>query len=190
MKKIIPIKKDSVPHPNNCLSTRGPIKKISHNVTTSSTTLSSKTNIHQIGSMQNKPNNINNYNIIYDQEFISYINKLSEIISTLHKTNNTNFTTMKNILENQNNTMKNNQNLYINTNSNNKQNKNNKIEKDNNNYFENLTTINNSFNHIESAFNNFYSNAIVLFKKMKTYKETAEKKKASLNSDNNNNIHK
>ena len=182
MKKNIQARKDANPPPNNCISTRTQNKKITHNMTTSSTTLSSKANPHQIAHKQIKSNNTNiqkNNNIINDHEFISYINKLSDIIKTLHKANNTNFTTMKNILENSSNNMKNNAN-------NSKQNKNNnKFEKDNNHYYENLNTINNSFNHIESAFNNFYTNAIVLFKKMKTYKETVESKKALINLDDN-----
>ena len=164
MKKSIPTKKDSIQAPNKSMTSRAQNKKITYNMTETSKNLSSKNNIHQNGPKKTKSNNIkninnNNNNIIYDKEFISYINKLSEIIKTLQKSNATNFTTMKNILENQNNNIKSNKNT--NTNINNNQNKN--TEKENNNYYENLNTINNSFNHIESAFNNFYTNAIVLF---------------------------
>jgi hypothetical protein len=69
MKKNIQARKDSNPPPNNCISTRTQNKKIAHNMTTSSTTLSSKANPHQIAHKQIKSNNTNiqkNNNIIND----------------------------------------------------------------------------------------------------------------------------
>ena len=183
MRKNTTKKKEAIPIPNSCKSTRGVNKKISHNMNISSRAFPPKNNNPQINSKQNIINNFpNNKNIVCDQEFISYINKLSDIIKDLHKENNTNFSSIKNILEKSNNNIKNNSN-------NNNQNKNNKIEKknNNNNFDDNLNSINNSFNNIESNFNNFYNNAIILFKKMKAYKETAENKNALLNINNNNN---
>lgn len=174
MKKNVTTKKDIIQLPNNCISTRGQNKKINHNITSSSTALLTHSNINNnlLSSKQNKANNFtNNNNLIYDKEFISYINKLSDIIKTLHKTNNANFSIMKNILEKSNN--------------NNVKNNNNKQNKNNNNNDNNLNSINSSFNNIESDFNNFYNNAIVLFQKMKSYKETAENKRELLNLNNN-----
>ena len=193
MKKNIANKKENALSQNNSITTRATNKKITHNLSTTSNALSSKYNSTQIPQKQNNVNNAtNNNNIIYDQEFISYINKLSDIIKTLHKSNNANFSAMKNILENTNKI--NSKNNLTNNTNNSKQSKNNNKEKDNNssnntniNYEENLNSINNSFNHIESAFHNFYINAVSLFKKMKAYKETAEIKKVLKNNNINNN---
>ena len=182
MRKNNTKKKDIISGNINCKSTRGLNKKRPNNTGISSKGVPSKINSSQINSKQNFINNISfNKNIVYDQDFISYINKLSDIIKDLYKSNNSNFSSIKTILEKSNNNNKNNIN-------NNNLNKNNKMEKKNTfNYDDNINSINSSINNIESTFNTFYNNAIVLFQKMKMFKETAETKKALLNRNNNKN---
>ena len=103
-------------------------------------------------------------NPLYDDEFISYINQLCDIIKVLNNSNMSNFSLVKHLLANYNK----------NENDQNKKQK----EKENENI--NIKSLNNSFNHIETAFNSFYSNAKVLFRKMKKYKnENCDQKKIS-----------
>ena len=93
---------------NNSMSTRGLNKKIVNNIIDSSYTLDSKNNNNtQILSKSNNVYNSTKNNVIFDQEFISYINNLSDIINTFQKSNNINILKIKNILENSNNDIKN-----------------------------------------------------------------------------------
>ena len=187
MKKNVTNKKEIVPTQNNSLTTRVQNKKMAHNMINSSI-FPSKHDNYQKSSKQNLNKGINENNIIYDQEFISYINNLSDIIKVLYKSNHANFSVMKNLLENNN--LKADQNEIKldedkNTIKTTSENNNDKINIQNNNdYANNINSINTSFNNIESSFNSFYSNAIVLFKKMKSYKEAAENKKTLLKLNN------
>ena len=100
-------------------------------------------------------NSCKNPPTIYNNNFITLINQLSKIINTLYKSNNSNFAQMKNILENNN----------ITDNNNISKNKNEKEL----NTEKNLSLVSNSFNQIETSFNDFYLNAKMLFEKMKQY---------------------
>ena len=114
--------------------------------------------------VSNSSNSSKTSSTIYDDNFISLINQLSKIINALYKSNNFNFTKMKNILVNNNKILENN-NLKT------------KNEKENN-----LSNISNFFNQIETSFNDFYSNAKILFQKMKIYETNLSNSNSNANN--------
>ena len=122
-------------------------------ITSNLTSLNSK-------KINNSSNSGKKSNLIYDDNFISLINELSKMINVLYKSNNTSFSTMKNILD-------------TNDNKNEKQ----KIDK---------KIVSNSFNKIETSFNDFYSNVKTLFQRMKNYENNINNNK----KEKNNNIFK
>ena len=123
-----------------------PLNSSSHMKTEQIKTLQSQRDISSKIKIQQSKNSL------YDDEFISYINQLCDIIKVLNNSNMSNFSLVKNLLSNYNK----------NVNEQNKTPKENEIL--------NIKSINTSFNHIETAFNSFYSNAKVLFRKMKKFK--------------------
>ena len=116
---------------------------------------------------------------ISDDNFISLINQLSKIINLYYKSNNPSFLIMKDILAN--NT------IPENDNKNNPKKKNDKetlLDK-------NLSLVSNSFNQIETSFNNFYSDAKIIFQKLKNYESNINNNGKQRNNifksvDNNN----
>ena len=122
-------------------------------ITSNLTSLNSK-------KINNSSNSGKKSNLIYDDNFISLMNELSKMINVLYKSNNTSFSTMKNILD-------------TNDNKNEKQ----KIDK---------KVVFNSFNKIETSFNDFYSNVKTLFQRMKNYENNINNNK----KEKNNNIFK
>ena len=89
----------------------------------------------------NKTTNKNILSQLYDDEFVIMINQLSTAIKNYYRNNNKNYNTIKNDL------------LNINETSN-----------------KNILSIKSTFNNAEIAFNNFYSSAKQIFKKMKIYR--------------------
>ena len=110
--------------------------------------------------INNSSNTFKNVKLIYDDNYISLINELSRMINILNKSNNTNFSKMKNFLD-----------IHYSKNGNQEN-----IDKN---------SVVNSFNQIETSFNDFYSNVKTLFQRMKNYENNI-----NINKNQKNNIFK